>query len=207
VPVDPGWGVGIERPGQGLPRPPRPPHVWPPIQGPVDPGWGFPLPPVIDNTLPPTAGHPLPTPPDYPAHLPARPSRPVDPGYGVDEGGRPDQGLPPSLPVHPDQLPVLPPLGIWPPPAPVHPSHPIYPVPPGAPDQGLPGGSGSAGQLPVLPPGAVWPPLPPEIGGKIICFAWVVGVGYRWVILDPSLEIPVQLPTLPGRPPVAQPKA
>jgi hypothetical protein len=153
---------------------------------------------VIDNTLPPTAGHPLPIPPDYPAHLPSPPS-PGAPGHLPSP-------QPPQLPTRPGHLPALPPLGIWPPPAPVHPEHPIYPVPPGAPDQGLPAGGGTPGHLPALPPGAVWPPLPPEIGGKIICFAWVVGVGYRWVVLDPSLEVPVQLPTLPNRPPVAQPK-
>jgi hypothetical protein len=83
---------------------------------------------------------------------------------------------------------------VWPPShkPPLHPSHPIYP-----------GGEGPDHELP-LPPGAVWPPLPPDIGGKILCFVWVVGIGYRWTVLDPDLKPshPIEEP----EPPVAQPK-
>jgi hypothetical protein len=124
--------------------------------GPVDPGFGVPLPPVIN--------------------------RPVDPGYGVDEGAGIDNGLPPTYPVKPgNDLPrppggfPRPPLGIWPPQQPIYPSHPIYPTE----------GDGVDNSLP-LPPGSVWPPLPPDIKGKILAFCWLVGIGYRWVVLDPS---------------------
>jgi hypothetical protein len=136
------------------------------------------LPPVIDNTLPPTAGHPLPTPPDYPTQ------GPVDPAH-------PDQGFPP-LPVRPGHLPAPPPVGIWPPSAPIRPGHPIYPVLPARP-------GGGAGTLPEPPPGSVWPPLPPDVKGKVLAFAWLVGIGYRWVVLDPGVTLPVE-------PPVAQPR-
>jgi hypothetical protein len=115
--------------------------------------------------------------------LPSRPTFPV----------APDQGLPRPPGVWPK--PPSPP-GIWPPSPPLYPSHPIYPggggASGGSPDQGLP-----------LPPGAVWPPLPPDIAGKVMCFVWIVGIGYRWTVIDPSLK-----PTHPIEPggPVAQPK-
>jgi hypothetical protein len=102
-----------------------------------------------------------------------------------------------------------PPITTWPPPQPVRPSHPIYP------------GIGPDHELP-MPPGSVWPPLPPEIKGKILCFVWIVGVGYRWTVIDPSLHIDNAPPgsqpgidnTLPGSgnrpsnelPPHPQPK-
>jgi hypothetical protein len=115
--------VIVGGPDQGLPRPPaRPDQGLPGIEGPVDPGWGIPLPPVIDNTLPPAPSHPIALPPTYP----------VDPDYG--------QGFP--LPPH---VWPLPPRPAAPnndlPVAPVYPTHPIYrpeapnndlPLPPGA---------------------------------------------------------------------------
>ena len=224
-PVDPDYGIDTgHHPDQGLP-------------GPVDPGFGVPLPPVIDNELPAEPG----------VWPPQRPNYPVDPGWG--------------LPVPPNVWPK-PPGSVWPPLVPIYPTHPIYPgggpahpiAPggrptrpgqPGAPDQGLPpapdqglppAGSGEHPEHPiVLPPGAVWPPLPPDIQGKIICFVWIVGVGYRWTVIDPSLVIDNTLPgggehpahpiapggrpshpiapggpsidnTLPTPPPTAQPK-
>jgi hypothetical protein len=40
-----------------------------------------------------------------------------------------------------------------------------------------------------MPPGAVYPPLPSSVQGKVICFCWIVGVGYRWACIDPSLSV------------------
>jgi hypothetical protein len=183
-PVDPDYGIGIEQPDQGLP----------PVQGPVDPGFGWPLPPVIDNGLPGSGG---------------RPTFPV----------RPDNSLPSRPGIWPQ-----PPVGIWPPPPPLLPTHPIYPggehpdqgLPPQPPsgehpDQGLPPSGEHPDQgLPpeqphpqppiFLPPGAVWPPLPPSIQGPILCFVWIVGVGYRWAAIDPSLTPDQGLPGSGGRP-------
>jgi hypothetical protein len=200
----PGGGGSIDNTLPGLSRP-------------VDPGYGYPLPPVIDNGLPGNPGvwppqkptypvfpnHDLPTrpglwpnppappgvwpptPPLRPSH-PIYPTRPTDPGYGHPEGGhRPDQGLPGEE------------------------------TPPDRPEQGLPPHignrpPGSGGQHPdnslPLPPGSVWPPLPPSVEGVIIAFCWIVGVGYRWVVIDPSLGIDNDLPGerpphIGGRPP------
>jgi hypothetical protein len=164
--------------------------------GPVDPGFGIPLPPVINGG-----------PPEYVSGGPLPPTYPVDPGY--------------DIPIRPGLWPNPPrPPGVWPPPTPVYPSFPIYipghvgggPMPGGRPDQGLPPAEGQhPDQGPIAPPGAVWPPLP-GASGKLLCFAWVVGYGYRWVVIDTSLEIgggPVVPPsTVPGHPshqPVPQP--
>jgi hypothetical protein len=187
-PVDPGFGIeeggSIDNslPGGGG----RIDNSLPGVEGPVDPSFGFPLPPVLPGQgLPPVHGHPSPG--------PVPPTYPVDPSFG--------------FPVFPTVWPK-PPLGIWPPPQPVYPSLPIYPTDsidnslpshpggpgkpgggqPGGPDQGLPGG---------LPPGSVWPPLPPEIGGKILAICWLVGIGYRWVVIDPSLKPGFPLPPTP----------
>ena len=189
-PVDPGYGVdeGVD-PGYGVDEgagpdnelPGRPPGFW----GGERPSW-----------------------PGHPGHLPARPGRPVDPGYGVElppvvEGGPPeypDQGLPPTYPVRPGHGLPRPPH-VWPRPprpvdpgygidVPVSPEHPIYM--PGAPDHELP-----------LPPGAVWPPLPPDVTGKVMCFMWLVGIGYRWTVIDCDLKPshPISPPSLvPGHP-------
>jgi hypothetical protein len=184
-PVDPDYGIEEGHPDQGLPG----------IDGPVDPDYGIGI--------------------ERPGHLPAYGGRPVDPGYGIPlppvidnglpgGGERPDQGLPPTYPVRPDQglprpphvwpKPPMPPT-VWPPPAPVYPSHPIYPGgggtggSAGTPDQGLP-----------LPPGAVWPPLP-GINGKVLCLVWVIGYGYRWTVIDPSLKPSHPLPGDPGNRP------
>jgi hypothetical protein len=162
---------------------------------------------------------------DHPSTGPIRPDRPTDPGYGIPEGpidpdfGIPlppvidnslppqiDNGLPPTYPVYPSHgLPIgpghlpSPPVTTWPPPQPIFPGGvPIYP------DNTLP-----------MPPGAVWPPVP-GIKGKVLCFVWIVGVGYRWTVLDPSLKPDIGLPgdqpgidnTLPTSPqgPPAVPK-
>jgi hypothetical protein len=192
-PVDPGFGVGEGHPSHPI-APGRPGHPSHPIYrpgGPVDPGYGVELPPVIEGG-----------PPEHPDQgLP--PTFPVRPGHGLP---RPPHVWPrPPRPVKPDQGLPRPPL------VPIGPDHPIY-LPPaeggggGAPDQGLP-----------LPPGAVWPPLPPDLEGKVMCFVWIVGVGYRWTVIDTSLKPSQPLPptevppaevdnTLPP-PPAATPKA
>jgi hypothetical protein len=154
---------GGNYPSQGLPGSPS--HPIAPGGWPVDPGYGVPLPPVVSHPIAPggeTPSHPISGGGTGPAHPIAPPTYPVDPSYG---------------------LPMLP--GVWPaPPAfpnndlplqPVLPTHPIYH--PEAPNNELP-----------LPPGAVWPPLPPSVTGPVLCFVWVVGVGYRWTTIDPSLK-------------------
>lgn len=84
---------------------------------------------------------------------------------------------PPSLPPLPPDI-SLPP-GIWPPAepptiggGPVIPDSPI--VIPQPPDKPIPG-----------PPAVIWPPLPPGTGiaGKALILVWVVGVGYRWLVV------------------------
>jgi hypothetical protein len=204
----PGGGAGID-------------NSLPGVEGPVDPGYGYPLPPVINNGLPSPGrpAHPIyptyPVDPDYglpsapgvwpeppigtwpppppvrPSH-PIYPTRPTDPDYGLDTGHRPSNELPGEGEgeEHPDQ--GLPGRG-------PRPSHPIHPGGGGAhPDHELP-----------MPPGAVWPPLPPSVQGPVMCFVWIVGVGYRWTVIDPSLTPDQGLPgdqpeidnTLPGRRP------
>jgi hypothetical protein len=185
--------TGPGGPDNSLPRPERPVDPGYGVDvGPVDPGYGVPLPPVVDNGLP---SHPAP-----PIYIPGRPAHPIYPTYPVD----PDYGLPVTPGVWPK-----PPIHVWPPPQPVYPTHPIYPT-----DQP---------EHPIaMPPGSVWPPLPPSVTGKILCFVWIVGVGYRWTVIDPSLKPDIGLPgdqpgidnTLPpvharpdhDLPPSAQPK-
>jgi hypothetical protein len=140
---------------------------------PVDPDYGLeaPVDPGYGIPLPPVIERPeFPTQPIY---IPGRPSHPIQPTYPVD----PDYGVPIAPGVWPK-----PPVTVWPPPQPVYPSHPIYP-----------GGVGPDNSLP-MPPGSVWPPLPPAIQGPILCFVWIVGVGYRWTVIDPSLKPDHELP-------------
>jgi len=49
--------------------------------------------------------------------------------------------------------------------------------------------------LPV-PPATVWPPLPPGIGiaGKGLALIWLVGVGYRWLVVQGNEVWPPQTP-------------
>lgn len=150
---------------------------------------------------------------NYPSGQPLPPG-PVDPGYGIEMppvinggpggGERPDNSLP-TYPVRPDnELPSPP--GVWPQPPrpegpidpgydrpiPIYPSLPIYR--PEGPDNTLP-----------MPPGTVWPPLPPSVTGDLLCFCWIVGVGYRWVVIDADAkpEHPLAPPPLypSNRPP------
>jgi len=145
-------------------------------EGPVDPGYGVSLPPVVSHPIAPGGGPSQG--PGFPTHPIAPPTYPVDPGYGIPT----IPGIWPSPPAFPDHsLPI----------APVLPTHPIYR--PEAPNNDLP-----------LPPGAVWPPLPPSVDGQVLCFVWVVGIGYRWTVIDPSLQPshPIVLPpsTVPPHP-------
>lgn len=107
---------------------------------------------------------------------------PVDPDFGIP--ARPH-------PVPPIQLPPLPPGWVMPP---------IY-LPPGGvavppiylpetPDNTLP-----------VPPATIWPPLPPGTGiaGKVLLLVWIVGVGYRWIVVQ-GTEI------WPPKPPEPEPK-
>ena len=112
---------------------------------------------------------------------------PVDPGYGKPEG-------PPHIGGGPITPPALP--GYFPPPG--HISPPIY-LPPGGivsppiwiPDPppnigGQPPVPGQPLPVPPLPPVGIYPPLPPESGisGKVAILVWVVGVGYRWAVVE-----------------------
>jgi hypothetical protein len=150
------------------------------------------------------------------------PGVPGAPDQGLPQ---PPQIWPPdSLPPLPPGT-DLPP-GIWPPTRPTVPSHPIVirpphaghrpPLPPVHPGQGLPGTPPVPGQppapdqgLPEAPPevdntlpGLIWPPLPPGTGiaGKAIILIWVVGVGYRWLVVQGPDVWP------PALPPIPQPK-
>jgi hypothetical protein len=135
---------------------------------------------------------------------------PVDPGFG---GG----GLPPhpshGLPgVPPGSTLPEPPPGIWPPPDFTRPIVPIgpdntLPVQPGTiwpspgrparPDQGLPGGGHISGQpIPGQParpdqglPGQPARPDNSLPSGKFWVVAGIPGVGWRYVCVDPSLEV------------------
>jgi hypothetical protein len=89
----------------------------------------------------------------------SRPNYPVDPGYGVDVGTGPVR------PAHPIALP---------PSIPPTPEHPWVP-PSGPVDPGY------------FPPGIVAPPNAPDGGGNW-CWAWLPGVGWRWVRVPGSGE-------------------
>jgi hypothetical protein len=175
----PSWGRPPGRPGQGLPRPPRP----------TDPDYGIDEGEYPDQGLPggghfwpdrPSQG--LPRPPRPPHVWPRPPSGglPVDPGWGG--GGRPER---PERPEH----------GL-----------PIFPSIPGKPDNSLPPVDGEEPPPVDPPPGTIWPPLPPTIPpGKVIALVAISGVGYRYAVLTVPPPKPGQgLP--PQRPPVPQPK-
>lgn len=151
-------------------------------EGPVDPGFGYPLPPIVEHPIAPSwpgrPSHPIVRPPTFP----------VDPGYGLPSG----PGIWPQ-PPHPDNGPPVGP--------PLLPTHPIYhpdkpqPQPP----------AGGTPTQPIYIPGKVWPPLPPSVTGTVIAFCWIVGVGYRWVVIDASASIEHPI-VEPEPPPVATPK-
>ena len=205
-----------ERPEQGLP-----PHVGGgPVYrpGPVDPGFGIPLPPVTVWPSPPVVGGGPVIPPTYPVDPGfGQPRPPTDPGYvggvpvpphGPGGGGEhpgggpvypptdPGWGRPPPVPPHVSNELPRPPVHVWPPLQPVYPDLPIYLPPEYATGQPLPPGSETdPGYGIEAPPGSVWPPLP-GIEGKVLALVWLVGYGYRWTVIDPSLKPPVG-----GKPP------
>jgi hypothetical protein len=146
-----------------------------------------------------------------------------DQGLPPGEPGSPDQGLPTPPGIWPpDSLPPLPPgiwpsppVGVWPPTRPTVPSHPIVIYPPhpghglpgtpGHPDQGLPpsglhpdqGLPGTPDNSLPMPPATVWPPLPPGTGisGKALCLIWIIGIGYRWLVVEgPEVWPPEPVP-------------
>ena len=178
-------------PDQGLPGAERPPdpgygvggdQVWPPPSLPPLPPGVWPSPPV--GVWPPSRPgiptHPIVIYPPHPSHgLPPYPDQGLPPA-----GGKPDQGLP-GRPPKPDQ-------GL-----------------PGGPDNTLPGVPPSVDNSLPMPPATVWPPLPPGTGvaGKALILVWVVGVGYRWIVVGATDIWPPQ-PVRPdqGLPPGPQPK-
>jgi hypothetical protein len=129
------------------------------------------------------------------------------PGEGSDL--HPDQGLPgrPGRPPRPSHPITRPPWEVPWPPGPTDPDYgvdgdpghvapPIYlPIDPAHPDQGLPP---VAGHLPAPPePGYIWPPLPGEPPqGKAALLVWLVGVGWRYVVVTIPPPAPAQ--PLPG---------
>jgi hypothetical protein len=137
-------------------------------------------------------------------------TEPGAPDQGLpDEPDYPDQGLPPlgTRPPHPAHLPARPPwdTSVWPPSPvdpswgvggnPARPSHPIEfpPFIPIGPDQGLPP---VAGHLPAPnpPPGTIWPPLPPSApSGTAAIIVWIVGVGWRYMVV--TIPPPTPTPT------------
>jgi len=75
-----------------------------------------------------------------------------------------------GLPGHPAELPE-PPDGIWPP---LTPEHPIAPVPPNI--------------NPPVPPGSIWPPINGAPSAKFWVAAYIPGVGFKYICVDPSLK-------------------
>ena len=109
----------------------------------------------------------------------------VDPGYGNEGGVRP-----PHIGGGPIIIPPLPP-GIKPPPGHIWPPR----IPPGhvAPPIFIDG----TPENPInIPPGTVWPPLNPGDGvqGKVLALVWLVGIGYKWTVLQ-APQISTGLPT------------
>jgi hypothetical protein len=145
---------------------------------------------------------------------------PVDPGYGHDMGGSIDNSLPPGTPPIGVNLPSPPP-GIWPPPSFGRPIVPIgpdntLPVQPGTiwpspgrpphagnvlPGTGHPGGGpmpGGEGPDNTLPGGSGGRPDNTLPSGKFWVVAGIPGIGWRYVCVDPSLEVGMPLPPAPA---------
>jgi hypothetical protein len=135
--------------------------------GPIDPGFGVGEGGGIDNSLPGDQ-------PGIDNSLPPDPGHPWLPGHRPPHiGGGPIPSLPPRL--------NPPPVQIWPP------SAPVFPIPPGTPDNELP-----------IPPGAIWPPLPPGMPeGQILVLVYITGIGWRWTVIDTTLEVDNGLPPEP----------
>jgi hypothetical protein len=148
-------------------------------------------------------------------HDPRHPDQGLPPGE-PGEPVAPDQGLPgePATPTHPiygfrpRPWPPLPwPPRPWPPTpvdpdwgldAGVAPGQPIY-LPIG-PDQGLPPVGGHEPPTDP-PPGTVWPPIPGAPEGKAAILVWIIGVGYRYFVVElpppEASQLPVPVPAPP----------
>jgi hypothetical protein len=181
--ITPVEGHGPVDPGYGRPEPPD--TVWPPPSLPPLPPGIWPSPPlgIWPPSRPGIPTQPIVIYPPYPSHgLPGSPGHPSQ-GLPISPG-RPDQGLPGS-PGHPSQ-------GL--------------PISPGRPDQGLPGEPPEVDNSLPMPPATIWPPLPPGTGiaGKALILVWVVGVGYRWLVVGGTDIWPPVVH--PAPPPTPQPK-
>jgi hypothetical protein len=153
-PVDPGFGGGIA--GSR------------PDQG--LPGYGHPDQDLpwhghADNDLPgrrPYPGHDLPGRRPHPGNrLPWAPVTTWPP-----EATDPDWGVGAPIPDRPDQPIYIPIDG--------HPGNVLPPV------HGHP-----APPIATTPPGTIWPPLPPGApSGKAAVLVWIVGVGWRYTVID-----------------------
>lgn len=103
----------------------------------------------------------------------------IHPIEGID--GHPSNELP-GIPGRPSNPIVIPPPlpGVWPPPG--IPSQPIQLPPPGEASNPIviPGSP----EHPIALPPGIWPPLPPSSTGKYAVLVLVLGVGYRWVVVD-----------------------
>jgi hypothetical protein len=144
-----------------------------------------------------------------------------DAGYDRPAGGHADQDLPihghpgnrpPGWrPNRPDQGPARPPwdnVSPWPPsetdpewgvgaPRPPHPGY--IPIDPAHPGNVLPPVHGHpAPPIATTPPGTIWPPLPPgSPTGKAAILVWIVGVGYRYAVVDLGASAGTPLPPAP----------
>jgi hypothetical protein len=105
----------------------------------------------------------------------------VDPGYGRPDWApaRPGHDLPGSGGLRPDHDLPRPPghVGGGPITPPMYPSG--QPLPPGVPEK--------PPTTKPIEPGEVYPPLAPGAPPVGLALVWLVGVGYRWVNLGPTV--------------------
>lgn len=126
----------------------------------------------------------------------------LPPGWWTKPPGNeiwPPNGLPPLPPIEglpPGWWTKPPGEGLWPITPPDWPI--VIPIPPEKPEPGLPPRPGhplpeppTVGGGPVLPV-EIWPPLPPSAGiaGHCLVLVWMVGVGYRWLVMDKAQVTP-----------------
>ena len=126
--------------------------------------------------------------PAYPSQGPGFPTPPIAPGGHPGSPNVPSQGLP-TPPVDPS-------WGVTPP---VDPGYGRPDISEGRPDNTLP--------LPpesTAPPGQIYPPIT-ELHTKTVMLTWLPGYGYRWVVVDPSLQPGHDLPVPPNQPAQPQP--
>jgi len=137
--------------------------------------------------------HPIAQPPNVPTHPIVLPPLPPGSELPPNVGGTPEHPIyyppgasqGPGFPTNPI-APGGPPLGIWGgapaypdhalPGQPPHVSHPI--VLPDTPEHPI-----------AQPPGQVWPPIA-SLHTKTITLAWLPGVGYKWIVVEPSVPTP-----------------